>query len=266
MEYLNRYIPQEYLALKINYCRQQLEKLPNAKVHDRMVNGSMIQKVIVDKHRYNLDSKTGNDFYEIAQLRDELKRELELLEALWKCNNKTPVPMLQWKDSDRTILVGENLPIIMNKEFFDSLKNDANDRYPKPLFYPFNGTYYRSAYEREIAILYTEMGIPFKYEPEVYIYGLRKPIYPDFVPFFKEINSCKFHEHFGMMNSSDYIRESKIKFSNYTNAGLIPGIDYIFTYSAEDTALDPRFLAATINSLVFGSMLCNNKDASRRSN
>ena len=168
MEYLDKYIPREYLALKINYCRQQLEKLPNAKVHDRMVNGSLIKKVIVDKHRYNIDSKIGSEYYQTAQLREELKRELELLESLWKSNIKTPVPSLLCKDSDRIILVGEDLPVVMDKEYFDSLKNDANDNYAKPAFYPFNGTFYRSAYEREIAIFYTEMGIPFKYEPEVY--------------------------------------------------------------------------------------------------
>ena len=261
MEYLYNYIPQEYLALKINYCRQQLEKLPNAKVHDRMVNGSLIKKVIVDKHRYNIDSKIGSEYYQTAQLREELERELELLESLWKSNIKAPIPSLLCKDSGRIILVGEDLPVVMDKEYFDSLKNDANDNYTKPTFYPFNGTFYRSAYEREIAIFYTEMGIPFKYEPEVYINGLRKPIYPDFVPYFKEINSCKFHEHFGMMSSSDYTRETKIKFSNYTNAGLLLGIDYIFTYSAKDTVFDPRFLAANINSLVFGSILSSNKGA-----
>ena len=255
MEYLDRYIPREYLALKINYCRQQLKNLPEVKVQERMVNGSLVKKAIVDKHRYNIDSKIGNEYFKTAQLRNELKRELDLLEALWKYNYKTPVPLLLCKDLDRTILVGEDLPLNMNKEYFDSLKNDANDKYPKPPFYPFNGTMYRSASEREIAIFYTELGIPFKYEPEVYINGLRKPVYPDFVPYFKEINSCKIHEHLGIMSSSDYIRESKIKFSNYTNAGLIPGIDYIFTYSAEDTVLDPRFLLAGINSLVFGSMV-----------
>ena len=60
----------------------------------------------------------------------------------------------------------------MNKEFFDSLKNDANSKYPKPTNNPFNGIYYRSAAEREIAIFYTEMGIPYKYEPEIMMKGL----------------------------------------------------------------------------------------------
>lgn len=257
MKYMNCYIPQEYLALKISYCRQQLDKLPEVKVQDRMINGSTVKKVIVNKHRYNLDSPTGSEYAKTVELRDGLERELALLEALWNYNYKTPVPALPCKNANRVILVDSNKPVSMNKEYFDSLKNDANDKYPKPVFYPFNGTLYRSSYEREIAMFYTRMGIPFKYEPEVYINGLRKPIYPDFVPYFKEIDSCKFHEHFGMMSSSDYTRESKIKFSNYTNAGLVQGIDYMFTYAAEDTAFDPRFLAANINALVFGSMICS---------
>ena len=257
MEYLDKYIPREYLALKINYCKKQLAELPVVKINECLKNGSLTQKVIVDKHRYNIDSQNGREYLSCGLLRKELKRELALLEAVWNYYYKTPVPTLEYNNAGRMILVSNNNPVVMNKAYFDSLKNDANDNYPKPSFYPFNGTLYRSASEREIAIFYTEMGIPFKYEPEVFLNGLRKPVYPDFVPYFKEIDSCKFHEHLGMMGSSDYIRDSKIKFGNYTNAGLLPGIDYMFTYSAEDTALDPRFLLASINSLVFGSMICN---------
>ena len=221
-----------------------------------MLDGSLKKRIIAADHRYSFNTKTGRDIYEKGLLREKYEKELRIYEALWNCRFSEPVPGFEPVNQARTLYVSNNTPVIMNRSYFDSLKNDANDTYPKPVFYPYNGTYYRSAAERSIAVFYTEMGIPFKYEPEVMLSGLRKPVYPDFVPYFKEIDSCKFHEHFGMMNASDYVRESKIKFNNFTNAGLLQDIDFLFTYNTEDTAYDIRFLSAKINTLILGSMVC----------
>ena len=71
--------------------------------------------------------------------------------------------------------------MILNKAFFDSLENDANKEYPKYNNYYFNGIYYRSAAERDIAIFYTIIGMPFKNEPNITLIGLNKAVNPDFV-------------------------------------------------------------------------------------
>lgn len=258
MEIMDRYIPREYLALKINYCRRQLEELPAVRMHEHIIDGSTKKKLTVGKHRYGWDTPDGKHYYRILLMRDEFERQLQLYEAMWDYSFKGPVPLLVPSKQGRTLLVGYNNPVVMDKVYFDSLKNDANTDYPKPNLYPFNGIQYRSAAEKSIAVFYTEMGIPFKYEPEVMLAGLRKPVYPDFVPYFREIDSCKFHEQFGIMDASDYIRETKIKFSNFTNAGLLQDLDFFFTYNAKDTPLDLRYLSSKINSVIFGSMVCRN--------
>lgn len=256
MEIIDKYIPREYLALKINYCRWMLEHLPMVKVRERMLDGTLKKRLIVGNQRYSPDSQAGIDLYTKMELREAVERELAVYEAIWNLYFRDSIPEMEPMKTVRTLYTGSDTPVIMNKEYFDSLNNDANKNYPKPVFYPFNGTYYRSEVERSIAILYTDLDIPFKYEPEVKLSGLRKPIYPDFVPYFKEIDSCKFHEHFGIMGSSDYIRDSKIKFGNYTNAGLLQDLDFYFTYSSSDSVLDARFLQAKINTMIFGSMTC----------
>ena len=261
MEYLDKYIPKEYLALKINYCRQQLEALPNVKLHEHFIDGSSIKRLVVDGHRYDLGSANGKKYYAAWLLRDQNERLLRVYEATWDYCFKGPVPKLSPHKNVRTLLVNGGSTVVMDRNYFDSLKNDANTGYPKPNLYPFNGIQYRSAAEKSIAEFYTDAGIPFKYEPEVFIAGLRKPIYPDFVPYFKEIDSCKFHEHFGIMSSSDYIRDTKIKFGNYINAGLLQDLDFLFTYNSSDTSLDTRYLYAKINALIFGSIVCNNNRA-----
>lgn len=256
METIDKYMPREYLALKINYCRWLLNQLPKVKLHERMVDGTLKKRLVAGKHRYSPDSQSGIDLYAKMELRESLERELAVYEAVWNLYFRDSIPEFEPMKPVRTLYTGSDTPVIMNKEYFDSLKNDANNNYPKPAFYFFNGTYYRSEAERSIAVFYTNMGIPFKYEPEVMLAGLRKPVYPDFVPYFKEIDSCKIHEHFGIMGSSDYIRDSKIKFGNLINAGLLQDLDFFFTYSSGDTVLDTRFLQAKINAVIFGSMTC----------
>ena len=61
MEYLDRYIPKEYLALKINHCKKRLRELPKITMHEHKVNGIIRTRVVVDKHRYNLTSDNGEE-------------------------------------------------------------------------------------------------------------------------------------------------------------------------------------------------------------
>jgi hypothetical protein len=102
------------------------------------------------------------------------------------------------------------------------------------------------------------MGIPFKYEPEVFIKGLVKPIHPDFVLYLRELDTCKIHEHFGMREYADYIRNSKTKFNNFLNAGLVQDLDVLFTHSTDNTFFDPRHFSAKLNGAIYGT-ICMNK-------
>ena len=149
----------------------------------------------------------------------------------------------------------------MNRTFFDSLKNDDNTKYPKNPYNYFNGIYYRSSVERDIAIFYTELGIPFKYEPSVMIAGLSKPINPDFVLYIEELDNCKFHEHFGMKDSSDYLSITKVKFGNYANAGLVPDLDVLYTFDTDELPFDIRYLSAKLNSAVYGTSIIHIPDS-----
>ena len=255
----NEYIPKEYLALKINYCRQQLGMLPNIQVQKNDDPDSPMNRVIVNGHRYRVTSKNGLYYSELLKKREYFERQLQVCQTIWYNNFKgEPSKDCVALKVNRIIYVDTDKPIIMNKEYFDSLENDADYSYPKPDNYQFNGIKYRSAAEREIAIFYTEMGIPFKYEPKVMLKGLVKAIHPDFVTYFEELDTCKFHEHFGMKNYADYCKTSKIKFSNFANAGLVQDLDIIFTNSTDNTSFDPRHLSAKLNAAIYGT-ICMSK-------
>ena len=51
MEIIDKYIPREYLALKINYCRQRLEELPKSTMMECKIGGATRKIIKAD----NLD-------------------------------------------------------------------------------------------------------------------------------------------------------------------------------------------------------------------
>lgn len=256
MEIVNKHIMQEYLALKINYCHKQLEQLPEIKLQTHNKRKGTVDKILIDGHRYNPKSLTGKKYLNLMQYRDTLQRKLEYYESVWNCKFKDiPYPECEPHRVVRTMFAANGTRVVMNKEFFDSLKNDANTKYPKPTSYPFNGIYYRSAAEREIAIFYTEMGIPFKYEPEMTIMGVPGFIYPDFVIYIPELDNCKIHEHFGMKESSRYLQTTCNKYQNYANAGLVPEQDIIFTHDVDEIPFDIRALSFKVNTSIYITMI-----------
>ena len=258
MEINNRYIPREYLALKINYCKNQLAELPEVKVYNHMVSGSENKRFIVGNHRYESNSPMGQKYSAILTFREDLKRSLKIYDAIWKnCFQGPPPSSIMPRKVTRTLAVDYDKHVVMNKAFFDSLINDSNTKHPKQFGYFFNGINYRSASERDIAILYTELGIPFKYEPSISLAGLSNSINTDFVLYIRELDTCKFHEHFGMKESSDYLRMTKVKYGNYTNAGLVPDLDILFTHDTEEMPFDIRYLLTKLNSSIYGSLICS---------
>lgn len=258
MDISNKYIPREYLALKINYCKKQLAELPEVKLRNSRTGGSFDVTILSGKHRYLLNSDKGQKLYRIFILRIELERKLQFYNAVWDSSYKgSPLTECAPQKVLRTLSVDYGKKVLMDKAFFDSLSNDANTKYPKNTNYYFNGINYRSASERDIAILYTELGIPFKYEPSVYLAGLPNPINTDFVIYIEELDTCKFHEHYGMKDSSDYLRITKIKYGNYTNAGLVPDLDILFTHDTTEMPFDIRYLLAKLNASVYGSIICS---------
>ena len=234
----------------------QLSELPIVTLHDQLKNGVIKTRVVVGQHRYDLTSDNGKKFCEIKKVREAIERELRIYESIWEGNFIGDV-LTECKPHKvrRTLFIDAKNSVTLDKAYFDSLENDANKQYPKPLDYPFNGIYYRSAAEREIAIFYTEMGIPFKYEPAVMIKDVPTISFPDFVIYIPELDNCKFHEHFGMKDSAKYLKITNNKYYNYTNAGLVPELDIIFTHDVKEIPFDIRYVSSKINTAIYGTMI-----------
>ena len=190
-----------------------------------------------------------------SRQREELLRELAKLEGLWESAFRgLPPPDIEPRKIRRSFLNNNNETVILDGNFFKSLKNDVNPYFPDSKKYFYNGTYYRSAAEVDIARFYTEQGIPFKYEPEIWLKGLNHPIYTDFVLLIKELDLCKFHEHFGMKNFSGYAAGTLSKYTNYSEAGLVMDFDVICTYNYDSVPFDLRMLSTKLNHAVYDSL------------
>ena len=58
------------------------------------------------------------------------------------------------------------------------------------------------------------------------------------------------------MSHSSYVRDLKLKCGTYTDAGLLLDQDVFFTYNTEDQPLDIRYMAAKLNGVIYGTMIC----------
>lgn len=256
MAILEPFVPREYLALQINYCKQQLAMLPEVSMTYHKRRGENIRIFKCNSRTITADSRNGQELEIIYGQREELTRKLSRLEGLWNSEFRgTPPSYIEPRKIQRRLHISSTGSVIIDSKFFNSLKNDADPNYKESKTCFYNGIYYRSAAEVEIARYYTENGIPFKYEPAIWLKGLNKPIYTDFVILIKALDLCKFHEHIGMKNSANYDRITSVKYNNYSGAGLVPGLDTIFTYDIPGAPFDLRTLPIKLNSVVYSSLI-----------
>ena len=253
------YIPREYLALQINYCKQQLAALPEVIQTKHTIHGKLTDVFKCDSRFISINSKSAKEIQSILLKREQLICELSKLEGIWNSVFRGAPPSdIEPRKITRQLFQSSHSSVKLDGKFFESLKNDADPNYRENKTYYYNGTFYRSASEVDIARFYTEQGIPFKYEPQIFLKGLNYPIYTDFVILIKDLDLCKFHEHFGMKNKADYNRITSTKIINYTGAGLLAGLDIIYTFDTDEAPFDIRSLHAMLNSAVYSSLFIPN--------
>ena len=244
-------LPKDLHALKINTIKKRLELLPAVKLKDVRRNNKVSRYAAVDGHFYQIDSGKGADLARIADERRLLTEELQMLKSAWNAAYREPVPELVLPHPAKRVFVGYGgRRVLMNRKFFDSLKPESNPIYPDGKRYFYNGILYRSKAEREIAKVYTELGIEFKYEPGILLNGSNNEMYSDFVGWDDITESCFFHEHLGLKSMADYAHKGIMKMSDYTSAGILPNVDIIYTFEDIDYNFDPEMTVAALSLLL----------------
>ncbi len=117
----------------------------------------------------------------------------------------------------------------------------ANTKYQEQLIHKtVSGHLVRSKSEALIAMVLYNHRIPFRYEASLQI-G-EATIYPDFTIRHPKTGEYFYWEHFGMMDDSNYSKNTFSKLQYYNSFGIIPSIQLITTYETSKHPLDVLML------------------------
>lgn len=112
--------------------------------------------------------------------------------------------------------------------------DDATEHYTD------KGERVRSKSEVDLANIFNELHIPYKYEHPIIIDDTIT-VYPDFT--FLNVSERKecYLEHFGMMDDPGYLKtEFFLKMNSYIRNGYIPGINLFMTFESKANPLNKR--------------------------
>lgn len=79
-------------------------------------------------------------------------------------------------------------------------------------------------------VLFAE-GIPFHYEEKIVLGGIA--LYPDFTIRHPLTGKYYYWEHFGMMDSAEYVNRACKKMKIYCEYGIVPSVDLILSYETQ---------------------------------
>ncbi|MBE5970388.1 MAG: hypothetical protein E7242_09175 [Lachnospiraceae bacterium] len=170
------------------------------------------------------------DYYKkyIVKAQNDISRLSKALEMLKSASDKSVYKSL---NADRRKLI---TPFdLSDEEYAKQWENEdfeKNDFMPEHLKYSTEkGELVRSKSELLIADMYYSLGIPYRYEAGVKLKGglVR---YPDFTVLRVRDRKEFYHEHFGLLDDSEYRKKCLIKLDEYRKNGIYTGKNLIITY------------------------------------
>lgn len=145
--------------------------------------------------------------------------------------------LIERSDGFRELLADVKRPIEDKALEWQKAPYNHNMNYPEKLNVPTGlGYYVRSKSERDIALMLTEHGIPFRYECELILNGM--VLYPDFMVLNPKTHKLYIWEHFGLSGDKNYDKSVACKLDTYRENGYYPMINLITTYETKDNPLD----------------------------
>lgn len=103
----------------------------------------------------------------------------------------------------------------------------------------------RSKSELIIANTLFHSKIPYRYEYPILIKGTGE-FHPDFLCLNPRNGHEILWEHFGLMDNEDYRNKAISKLAKYSEAGFVPGKNFIYTMETSTTPLNSRFVKKVI--------------------
>jgi hypothetical protein len=135
-------------------------------------------------------------------------------------------------------------PLLLNDEDFamwwKTVTFEPFDKWPEELKYPTkHGEMVRTKSEAIIADAYFDLGIPYRYECPVKLFG-GEVRHPDFTVLDVSKRKVIYHEHLGMLDDSGYRRNTMQKLDLYRKSGIYVGKNLILTHETAASPLNIR--------------------------
>lgn len=184
----------------------------------------LAQKLAIKKYYQLYESELG----------DEL---LACRKYIQGCKNKGNSLEKFFSNDEYMRLIGNQI-IPMGQELKEWAESDyeRNGKYPENLVVKgVGGKYLRSKAEAFIDKLLFQHGIPYHYEEKIILGGIA--LYPDFTIRHPRTGEYFYWEHFGMMDSLEYVNKVCKKMKLYCDGGIYPSINLITTYETKDHPL-----------------------------
>ena len=176
-----------------------------------------------------------------------IKKEFDYLLTRWNSTYcfappRVKFPIKQFHD-----------PHLMNNEYYNSKEDNLGKYVPdNPTISEYGE--FKSKNELMAATALNQMGIPFKYETELYIEETDEKINPDFLINFFEIDRCSYLEVLGMNDKGDYAVRTSAKINSYSRGEYRPGREVIYVLMYDKYNFDEVYFIQQVLS-AFDSMI-----------
>lgn len=247
--------PMKVHAVKLEYRRQALEKMPHGYFCDWRGKKSifitydpeMPKAKLRRARRLSLSSKLGKLYS--GKINDylRLKSEYDSLLTSWKAMYsfappRVKFPIKQFADPHR-----------MNNAFFNNAVDRQGSYVPKNPTVSEHGDL-KSKNELIGADLLKLMDIPFKYETEVELPAIEETINPDYLVNFYEIDRCAYLEILGMNDKADYTVRTATKITGFSKELYRPGKEIIYVHVYDKNNFDRDYFVSQVLS-AFNDMI-----------
>lgn len=183
-----------------------------------------------------------------------LKKEIQVLKRAIRSEENLADVYRNMHRGKQILFTPDYVPIELKIEEFEMAQyeglpfreGDSTD------FVTGKGERVRSKSEKIIADELARQGIPYKYEKPLLLNvdGMMRTFYPDFTVMNVTTGEIKYLEHFGMVDSSNYLKNTLSKLDVYEKNGLLIGREVILLHESAYRPLNTRVITDYIREFL----------------
>lgn len=231
------------LDKKISSVKEHLKHLPSGKLvcsqngkYQKWYQSDGHKKTYIPKSNKQLAEKLAIKKYLALHLED-LEKEKKAIESyLRHSTNRKSIELLSNHSEYQKLLKPYFSPISEELSNWANAPYERNQKYSEQLVHKgSSGNYVRSKSESMIDMILYLHKIPFRYECALNLD--ETTLFPDFTIRHPQTGEVFYWEHFGLMDNSEYSKNTYSKLQFYTNHGIIPSIQLITTYETREHPL-----------------------------